>query len=124
MTDENKPPDAAQVSPVWVMGRGASVLARVPGAAHIVLTLLPDEQVHMQSFCFGQINSRGPNTTDARLLAKDLPLSLAELRHELKHQRHCTHAEGLAFAKHYIHGQPLVLSPETDGELMPLAKVG
>jgi hypothetical protein len=109
MTDEKKPPQGAAVSPVWAGGMAADSAAPVPGAAHIILTLLPEGRVRVQSFCFGRMDANGPHASEASLLAKDLPFALAELRLQLAEGRSSTMEEAAALRRHYYDGKPLQL---------------
>lgn len=109
MTDEKKPPQGAVVSPVWAMCMGGNSVAPVPGDAHIILSLLPEGQVRVQSFCFGRMDANGPHTPEASLLAKDLPFILAELRLQLAEGRSSTMDEAAVLRRHYYDGFPLQL---------------
>jgi len=60
----------------------SGIVSRVPGETQIVLTLEPSGMVSMLALFKGELDSAYAPMKDQRLLERELPKLLAELRHQ------------------------------------------
>ena len=83
----------------------------IEGQAHIVISLDAKGALRLQAFSFGAFDCSFCRMDDQRLMQRELPHLLAELRMQIELGRHLTHEESAALKKQArVQEQPVTKS--------------
>lgn len=79
--------------------KGRDVITNIEGQAHIIISLDANGAARLQAFSFGDFDCIFCRMDDQRLMQRELPHLLAELRMQIELGRHLTHEESAALKK-------------------------